>query len=256
MVDVAIFVALAWERRAVTGGSSRLTADGPRGPWQGRLADEASFLIMQTGIGLARARAAAAAAPPARVFLSVGCAGALATWLRPGDVVVADGVAGLERRDRLAASAAPFRTWAAQQGLRTHVGGVVSSDSVLLTRAAKEAAGADGALVVEMESAAIAAEAAAREIPFVGLRVVLDVAGQTLPASLDVVDADTGELAGGRAVAALAVRPWLWPAALRLGAQTRRADRALRGLMAALLGEKGGLDALVGAPDTARAARA
>jgi hypothetical protein len=117
---------------------------------------------------------------------------------------------------------------------------------------AKADAARDGALVVEMESAAVAAEARTRGIPFIALRVVLDLAGQDVGALGDAVDPVTGELRPRRMLAALGVRPWLWPVAARLGRQSRIAERRLRDVTAALLAA--GMEGLVGGPAPASAA--
>jgi adenosylhomocysteine nucleosidase len=254
MLDVAIFTALGWERRAAAAGLLGLEPAGPA-TWRGRLADGATCLLFQTGIGQERARAVAAGAPPSRMFLACGCAGALVGWLRTGDVVAADGVSACDASgrvlERLPANAEVVG-WATGRGLRVHRGEIVSSPAVLHTTQAKTDAGAGGALVVEMESAAIAAEARARGIPFVAVRVVLDVAAQELTPLLDVVDPVSGELDTRRAVAVLARRPLLWRAAGRLARQTRIADRRLRGMIAALA--VGGSEALAGSPHATAAA--
>src|SRR5947208_2869211 len=110
MFDVTIFTALGWERRAVTEALRTPEPLGPSGAWRGRLADGASCLVVQTGIGPARAAAAAAAAPPAGAFLACGCAGALVGWLVAGDLVTAGSVMPLEaggrRSERLPAAGA------------------------------------------------------------------------------------------------------------------------------------------------------
>jgi hypothetical protein len=84
-----------------------------------------------------------------------------------------------------------------------------------------------GALAVEMENSAIAAAARARGIRFFGLRVVLDRADDHLPPALDMIDEATGEVRVGRALAAIAPRPWLWPLVARLAGQQRAAVRSL-----------------------------
>src|SRR5437870_2351628 len=132
MFDVAIFTALGWERRAVTEALRAVEPAGRPRTWRGRLADGASCLVVQTGIGPARAAA----------------------------------------------------------------GG--------------------------------------RGVPFAALRAVLDAAGEALPASADVIDEVTGEVGAVRALAAIALRPRLWPAAGRLARQQRAAARRLAAIMAAL----------------------
>ena len=102
------------------------------------------------------------------------------------------------------------------------------------TAAAKAALGATGALAVDMESGALAAAARARGVPFAALRAVLDAAGEALPAGADVIDEASGEVRAARALAAIALRPRLWPAAGRLLRQQRVAARRLAGIMGAL----------------------
>ena len=254
MFDLAIFTALDWERRAVASGVSRLEPAGA-GVWRGRLGDGGSCALVQTGIGPERARAAAGRLPAARAFLACGCAGALADWLRAGDLVAADTITVLDAAggaaERLPAQGDALVGWGAGHGFRVHRGGLVSSPAVLRTARAKADAGTDGALVVEMESAGLAAEARARGIPLVALRVVLDVAAQELGPLADAVDPATGDLRPRRALRALGARPWLWPAAARLARQTRIAERRLRAVMVALLAA--GMDAIVARPTQASA---
>ena len=257
MLDVAIFAALGWERRAVTGALPGVEPGAEPGTWNGHLGDGTSCRIVQTGIGRERARSAAAAAPPARLLLACGCAGGLAPWLRAGDLVLADRVDVVDAEGRTAgrieAQGAALAGWAASAGFQMHRGAIVSTLAALDTARAKTVAGASGALVVEMESAAVAAEARARGIPFVGLRVVLDHAGQALPLPPGVIDERTGEIRTGRAIAGLSARPWLWPALGRLARQGRVAERRLHALMAALFRE-GGMETLLGAAAPAAAA--
>ena len=237
MFDVAIFAALGWERRAVT-GALRAVEPAPGPAWRGRLADGATCVVLQTGIGPSRAGAAAAAAPAAGVFLACGCAGALVDWLAAGDLIAAESVIALDANgraaERLPAGGTAFVGWASGRGFRVHAGTLVASPVVLDTAAAKAALGATGALAVDMESGALAAAARNRGIPFAGLRVVLDEAGLTLPPELAVMDGASGELRAGRAVAALALRPRLWPTAARLARGQRVAAQGLATIMAAL----------------------
>jgi nucleoside phosphorylase len=255
MVDVAIFAALGWERRAVTSALRGVEpAERPR-TWRGRLGDGASCLVVQTGMGPARARAAAEQVPAARWFLACGCAGGLVPSLVAGDLVVAAEVRPLDATGNagapLPAESALLLATLAAAGLRVHAGAVVSSETVLATAAAKRAAGAGGALVVEMESAALAGVAVRRGVPFAGLRVVLDGAGETLPPALALVDEATGEVRA-LAAAALVLKPWHWSIVARLARQSRVAERSLRRACAVVLSRGlAGLDARGGGPRAA-----
>jgi adenosylhomocysteine nucleosidase len=230
MHDVAIFAALAWECRAVLRALAvSVPVGGPR-RWLGRLGDGSSVVVLQTGMGPDRARVAAAGAPMARLFLACGCAGGLAPELITGDLVAADGVIPVDASgrgvERIPAVGDRLGTWAARRGLDLRVGGIASSPCILADPAAKTIAAAGGALVVEMESAAIAREAQRRGVPFLGLRVVLDVATQAVP--------------------------WAWPGALRLAGQERVAARQLGVLLRPLFGAEG-LGGLIDPPDARRA---
>src|SRR5207249_2987374 len=129
-----------------------LEPSGPSGAWRGRLADGASCLVVQTGIGPARAAAAAAAAPPAGAFLACGCAGALVGWLVAGDLVTAESVIALEAAGRaLAAMALHPRLWPAaarlarqQRSAARRLGAIMAALEVEAIAAPPEAATAAG----------------------------------------------------------------------------------------------------------------
>src|SRR5204862_6406557 len=116
MFAIASLTALGWERRAVSEALRAVEPAGPPRTWRGRLADGASCLVVQTGIGPARAAAAAAAAPPAGAFLACGCAGALVDWPVAGDLVAAGSVtapgAGGGADERLPGGGAGLAAWA------------------------------------------------------------------------------------------------------------------------------------------------
>jgi adenosylhomocysteine nucleosidase len=237
--DIAIFAALGWERGAVAGALADVAPLG-HGTWQARLGDGGPCVLIETGIGAERAGRAAASAPAAGCFMTAGCAGALAPWLKAGDLVVADRVVPFDAEGRpgsaLPAEADRLAAWAADHGARLHVAPLAVSQEIVWSPAAKAAAAALGTIAVDMESAAVAAVAAARGVPFIGLRVVLDEAAQDLGFTTAFVDPATGEPHLGRAVATLAPRPWLWRRTLRLARQRRIAERRLAAFLGSLLG--------------------
>lgn len=150
-------------------------------------AGDGEIAFIATGIGIARAREVARHAlgvfPQAHLVIGTGVVGALSGGLRPGDIVVADrvvkagddgthpehvlavGAEELERCERVLRAA----------GLAFSTGGILTSSRVLpdlhSKRLAKEQS---GAIAVDMESVAIALEAAARGLPFVVVRTVMD----------------------------------------------------------------------------------
>src|SRR5688572_3312370 len=219
MEDVVVFAALHWERRAVSRalGASR----SPVAPqtWAIRLAGGRSGVLIETGMGTVRARAAALRAPAARAWLMMGCAGALVGWLRRGQAIAAEEVVVLDDEgrvaERLPAASGPLATLAAGHGMRVIPGAIAVTPVVMTDASAKRAAErVSGALVVEMESGAVAAMARERGIPFHALRVVLDQGDEKLPFGPDVFDEETGTVHVGRAIRALAP-PSRWPIAVR-----------------------------------------
>jgi nucleoside phosphorylase len=234
MEDVVVFAALPWERRAVGRALGASGSPVAPGTWAIRLGGGGSGILVEMGIGAARARAAALAAPDARAWVTMGCAGALVGWLGRGQAVVADEVVVLDEAGqvagRLPAAGAPLAEAAARHGVRLIAGPIAATPSVMATADAKAvAASTSGALVVDMESGVIATVARDRGIPFHGLRTVLDLADEQLPFGPDVVDERTGTVRAGRALRALAP-PSRWPAAVRLFRGQRAAARELRAL--------------------------
>ncbi len=238
MEDVVVFAALSWEARAVLDGLQGVEAPEPR-RWRGYLGDGASVTVLQVGIGPERARLAAERAPAADLFVSMGCAGALAGGLHAGDIVIGESVVVLDSAGRqvgqLAVEPRAILAWAAARGIAVRSGPVASSPIVLGSRDLRTMAGRGGALAVEMESAGVVAVAQARGTRSALVKVILDEAGDdvALPGG-NLVDAATGDLDVPRALAAIAPRPHYWPAALRLARQQRVAERRLREFLAVL----------------------
>jgi adenosylhomocysteine nucleosidase len=132
------------------------------------------LLLVANGAGAPRAASALDAA--AVVFhpdavISTGFCGALDPQLRVADVVVATAIAAADRLY----DALPVATTS------LHRSGVVCSiDRVAQTAEEKRRLRAGGAMVVEMEAAGVAARAQARGLPFHCIRVVTDLAGETM----------------------------------------------------------------------------
>jgi nucleoside phosphorylase len=225
LLPVAVLTALDWEERAV------LAALGP----DRALRDGVPALVVRCGVGLRAAMVATQALPPVRCVVVVGCAGGLQPTLRTGDLVVAAAV-GLVDPDGVVqahwpAADAGVAAAAKRQGIVAQVGPIVSSPIVLAGPAAKAAVAASGALTVDMESAAIMGVVLQRRIPFVAIRVVLDEAGDALPADLDVVD-ERGDVRFGAAVRAALRQPRV---VLKLAGQRSVCERRLAEVLPVLL---------------------
>jgi 4-hydroxy-3-methylbut-2-enyl diphosphate reductase len=258
MEDVVVFAALAWEAGVVLDGLQGVESLAQR-TWHGFLGDGASVRVLQMGVGPVRAARAAETAPPAALYVSIGCAGSLVGGLHSGDVIVGeqvvclDGRASVERTMSLTADG--ITGWAAMRDVPLRCGVVASSPVVLATGEQKVRAARAGALVVDMECGGLAAVAQARGVPTAALKVVLDELGDDVAVPHpDVIDLETGDLRRGRAVAAVLARPRAWGSTLRLARQQRLAERRLRAVVAQLFSAGldglgvGGRDARVSAP--------
>ena len=145
------------------------------------------FTVVGHGIGRSRARDAARRAfdliPGAELVIGTGVAGALSSGLKPGDLVLSDRTLTIHADGQVAeqvtavgdAHIRAIGRSLAIAGIAYSTGAILTSHRVLATGAEKRRAKeSTGAIAVDMETAAIAAEAAARGIPFVAIRAVLD----------------------------------------------------------------------------------
>jgi len=145
---------------------------------------------VHTGIGLARARHSASRTfqllPAPELVIATGVAGGLTEGLRAGDVILADRVIGetggavtthaIDREHHRRTAHALRRA-----GLGYASGPLLSAREMLATPADKRAAkDSSGAIAVDMETAALAEESAARGLGFVSVRTVIDEVGDEL----------------------------------------------------------------------------
>lgn len=131
-------------------------------------------LLAANGAGAARAAAAVDAACGAfqpEAIVSTGFCGALDPDLTLSAIVVADCVRG-EHRD--------YRASPVGAAAPAFSGAIQSIGRVARTAEEKRALRAGGACAVEMEAAGVAERAAARGLPFYCIRVVTDLAGETM----------------------------------------------------------------------------
>jgi adenosylhomocysteine nucleosidase len=220
-----IVVALASEAKALTVARiypERLAA----------LPEGAALWLSGMGPDAAQRAAHALADAGAPALAVFGVAGALAADLRNGSLFCPERV--LDEQGRDYAVHAAWRTRLQQQliatprPLYTH-GALLSVREPLLTTAAKTAARQRcQALAVDMESAAVAAVAHQRGLPFLVVRAIIDEVGDSIPAALnDSVDAWGRPRAWGL-IAALCRHPAVLAELPRLYSRMQRATLALR----------------------------
>lgn len=173
-----------------------------------------------------------------RGIVSFGVTGALVDDLQSGDIVVPASVVSA------AGEAWPTDTAWREEIVRAleeakcpvNAGEcLLGSDAALTSPADKTRANAStGAVVVDMESQAVALATHVAGVPFVVVRVVADDADTAVPAAaMDAVRPD-GSISLLPVISGLMVRPWTLGTYLKLGAANGRAMERLRGLVPVL----------------------
>jgi adenosylhomocysteine nucleosidase len=187
-----------------------------------------------SGMGPAAAhRAAHALADAGATALAVfGVAGALNQTLRNGELFCPERI--LDEHGHAYAVNTAWHARLRQAMLATQLplctdGALLSVQAPLLTAADKQAAYARiGALAVDMESAAVAAAAHERKLPFVVLRAIVDEAADAIPTALNnSIDAWGNPRTFGL-LAALCRHPSVLADLPRLYSRMQRATQALR----------------------------
>jgi adenosylhomocysteine nucleosidase len=166
----------------------------------------------------------------ADLLLSFGIAGALATSLQPGAILLPRSVVDEEGRRYL-----PDDAWHAQVLTKLRQSGIPVEESGLLG-AVEAAASPDRktelfrmshAVAVDLESHIVAQIAARAGKPFLVLRAVADRASQALPPAAVKGLLPSGKPALGRVLLSVARDPRQIPALVRLAGDTQRALDAL-----------------------------
>jgi adenosylhomocysteine nucleosidase len=166
------------------------------------------FAVVGHGMGHKRATETARRAfdsmPGAELVIGTGVAGALSRGLKPGDLVLSDRLLmihadGQQAKPGAAVSAAHVRAIGhslASAGIAYSTGAILTSNRVFTVAEKRGAKESTGAIAVDMETAAIASEAAARGLPFVAIRAVLDeVDDEVVGAEMADEDGDVSPLA-------------------------------------------------------------
>ncbi|MBI3782715.1 MAG: hypothetical protein HY270_04865 [Deltaproteobacteria bacterium] len=202
MQRIAIFAALRWECTPVVRSLRQVerTRIADFQAWRAQTRGTEVWVV-KTGIGVDQAGAAARAVAGQNrfsLFLSTGCAGALAPQLQPGDLVIADAIVGeatnggvrtdVDQRCRL-------QSVAAAAAVPAVLGSILCSRQMLATAATKRAAATQhDSLAVEMEGGALASAAASSGTPFAAIRAILDTADTELRHAGKFMDPQTGSV--------------------------------------------------------------
>jgi nucleoside phosphorylase len=242
---IAIFAALRWECRPVLRHLRQVTRERVADFTVWRAARPTHEIwVVKTGMGVQHAAAAAEVMSETSrfaLFLSTGCAGALAPALVPGDLAIATAIIGDASGERFETDSRQrerLRHAAEHAALRTTVGPVLCSAHALTTVAAKKMAARRGPVAVEMEGAPIAARAAQAGIPFASVRAILDTADTELSYAGRFIDAHSGAVKPLALAGYLATHPGAVSSLLAMQRMMQAAQRSLEKFFGAWFAEQ------------------
>jgi nucleoside phosphorylase len=239
---IAVFTALAWESAAVRAALRRVKRE-EEGVWRGSV-NRREVVVITGGIGPRRTQQTLEkfAQRPFATLLSVGCAGALVPGLTTGQLILAPEVRRWSVRTKAQLDQFPMDAKlfshariAASLAMVPHAEGpLFTSANVLYTPKDKAEQGrVTGAIAVEMESAVHAAFAAARGLPFLVLRVILDPAGMAIPVMKGLMTPE-GKIHPLKAAAHMLTHPHHLSSLLELNRARATAAQAITRLCRAL----------------------
>jgi adenosylhomocysteine nucleosidase len=177
--------------------------------------ESADAVLICGGVGAEAARRATEAAIELyqpELVQSVGFAGGLDPALKVGQLFLPSRV--IDARDGSSVET------------NTGSGTLVSAAAVIGTEQKRKLAESYQARAVDMEAAAVARGAQARNVRFMAVKAISDESNFAMPAMDRFVDRD-GSFRSGRFVIYAAVRPWLWRRVIQLATNSAKASRTL-----------------------------
>ena len=161
-----------------------------------------------------RAFAAIEEGGPIDLVISIGWAGSLRAEIAPGTAHNVAGVIDVRTGERFNCEAGAGELW------------LLTSPKVANSAEKRRLASTYNAALVDMEAAAIARLAAMRDIPFYCIKGVSDGLTDRLPDFNRFLSPD-GRFHLVRFVLFALLRPWYWPALIRMGENSRRASQSI-----------------------------
>ena len=189
--------------------------------------EEEEWIAACAGAGQGAATRAFAAIEdggPIDLVLSIGWAGALTAEVAAGKAYNTAGVIDVRTGERFRCDAGAGERWLVTSP-------IVADEAEKLRLAATYKAD-----LVDMEAAAIARLAAAREIPFYCIKGVSDSLEAKLPDFNRFITPD-GRFQTGQFVLFAVFRPWHWPALMRMGENSKKASQSIAESVLDLLDE-------------------
>src|ERR1700739_2346876 len=225
MTRVAIIAAMPGElTRSVLGRPP--SKRGPIHFWAQRTEEE-EWIAACAGAGLdaaTRAFAGIEDGGPIDLVLSIGWAGALTPDIAAGSAHNCAGVIDARTGERFQCDAGAGPLWLA------------TSPRVADESEKRRLATTYKAALVDMEAAAIARLAAMRDIPFYAIKGVSDALDAKLPDFNHFID-ENGQFETPKFVLFALLRPWLWPALVKMGENSKKASQSIAERLNELLSE-------------------
>ncbi len=237
MTRTAIIAAMPGELKPLVGGWPHSSRNGIHF-WAQRT-EEDEWIAACAGVGQTAATRAFAAIEdggPIDLVFSIGWAGALRAEIATGSAHNMAGVIDVRTGERFRCDAGAGDLW-----LATSPKVAPHSEKRRLTSTYQAA-------LVDMEAAAIARLAAMREIPFYCIKGVSDGLNDRLPDFNPFLTSDGRFRLIPFALLSL-IRPWYWPALLRMGENSRRASQSIVELLLDFLDERGHTEKQNGYPN-------
>ena len=215
MTRTAIIAAMPGELRPLVRGWPHSTRNGIHF-WAQR-DSEAEWIAVCAGAGQAAATRAFAAIEdggPIDLVFSVGWAGALTSEVTTGKAYNLAGVIDVRTGERFRCDAGAGDLW------------LVTSPKVADEPEKHRLASAYSAALVDMEAAALARLAKMREIPFYCIKGISDGLNDQLP-DFNRFLSPEGQFRLPQFILFALLRPWHWPALVRMGENSRKASQSI-----------------------------
>jgi adenosylhomocysteine nucleosidase len=213
MTRVAIISAFPGELKPLVVGWPHSTRNGIY--FWARRTEEEEWMAACAGAGQAAATRAFAGIEeggPIDLIFSIGWAGALRPEIAAGSAHNVAGVIDVRTGERFHCEAGAGDLWLA------------TSPKVAGQAEKRRLASTYNAALVDMEAAAIARLAAARDIPFYSMKGVSDGLNDHLP-DFNRFLSPRGQIRLARLTLFTALQPWYWPGLLRMGENSKRASQ-------------------------------
>ena len=240
MTRVAVVAAMAGELKPLVQGWRHESRNGVD-LWRWRY-DKGEWVAACAGAGVGAATRAFGEIEkdgPVSSIISAGWAGALREDFKPGTVYNVSGVIDARTGERLRTTAGPDGSW------------LVTSSMVAGEAEKKRLASAYNADLVDMEAAGVARLAGMRAIPFYCIKGISDGFADQLP-DFNRFLSPEGQFRLARFVLFALLRPWHWPALMRMNENSKKASQGIAESLLDFLDERGHIRKRNGYPNLKR----